>query len=97
MKNLVGLIITLSLSACAAAGNKFDASKINTLIPGVTTLDSATQELGRSAATETNEDGSKLVKWKYATASLVGTHFDGVAILFGPDGKMMRITKQESH
>jgi hypothetical protein len=73
-------------------GNRFDTAKISTLMPGVSTDADAVQQLGPPSATSTNVDGSQALQWLYSYGTAVGTTGSAHAvILFGPDGKMIRL------
>ena len=77
-------------------GKKFDASRLDELQPAISSIDDAKRVLGPNSAESTSADGSKLLQWQYVQGSMIGGEGEHVAILFGPDGKMIRVTHKSS-
>jgi outer membrane protein assembly factor BamE (lipoprotein component of BamABCDE complex) len=89
------LLFLLLMSACVYQqhGNRFDASAINQLVPGVSTKEDAITKLGQPTAVSTNADGSQVLQWYYVFGTAIGVGGGAqAAILFGSDGKMIRVT-----
>jgi hypothetical protein len=80
-------------SACITVGHKFDLAKVDLLTPGASTIDDATRLLGEPSAESDMPDGTKLFQWQYSQGTALGTgSASHVAILFGADGKMIRVS-----
>ncbi len=95
IRNLWPILLALSLSACVYMqhGTRFDPNVINQLTPGVSTQQDAIAKLGKPMAVSTNADGSQLLQWQYVYGTAVGIGGGAhAAILFGSDGKMIRVT-----
>lgn len=86
------LLVATVVTACASAGNKFDASKVDQLRPGVSSVEDAVTLLGKPTAESNNVDGSKLLQWQYMSVMIASASSDHVAILFDRSGKMIRVT-----
>jgi hypothetical protein len=90
---IVVLAVVLGLTACAQRGTRFDVDKVSELQPGISTDQDAIAKLGPPMAVSNAASGNKLLQWQYvygtALATGGGAH---VAILFGQDGKMIRVT-----
>jgi hypothetical protein len=89
------ILLALMLSACVYQqhGTRFDPNAINQLTPGVSTQQDAIAKLGKPMAVSTNADGSQLLQWQYVYGTALGTSGGAhAAILFGSDGKMIRVT-----
>lgn len=82
--------------ACATVGHRFNADAVNQLAPGVTTMEEAIRAVGPPTARSTMAGGSTLLQWQHIrTNGLTGRgESSHVAVLFGPDGKMVRVTHQ---
>jgi hypothetical protein len=98
MRRVFILVLMLTLTGCipgiVSAGHEFDMSKAEALTPGVSTIEDAKTQVGQPFSEENNADGTVLVKWVYGANGVVGVHEKGIAILFGPDHKMIRVTKR---
>ena len=91
---IVAILLAFSLSACVYQqhGTRFDVSAVNELQPGVSTKQDAIAKLGKPTAVSTTVDGSQLLQWQYVYGTAIGVGGGAhVAILFGPDEKMIRI------
>lgn len=86
------LLFAAVVTACASSGNKFDASKVDQLRPGISTAEEAVTLLGKPTAESNLVDGSKLLQWQYMSVLVASASSDHVAILFDTNGKMIRIT-----
>lgn len=93
------LVVALTLSLCVSAcvyqqqGNRFDPAKVAELQPGVSTQQDAIDKLGPPSAVSNYPDGSRLLQWQYVYGTAVGVGGGAhAAILFGADGKMIRVT-----
>jgi outer membrane protein assembly factor BamE (lipoprotein component of BamABCDE complex) len=92
----ISILLTLFvLSGCVyqQQGQRFDASAINQLIPGSSTEQDAIAKLGKPISVSTNADGSQVLQWYYVYGTAIGVGGGAhAAILFGVDGKMIRVT-----
>ena len=88
-----GLVLIVGLLlGCTTIGDTFDIDKVDELTPGVSTVAEAKRLLGNPSAESNYADGSKLLQWQYVTGTLIGGSGAHVAILFGRDGRMIRVT-----
>ena len=88
------LALSLPLAGCMTSGVKFTMAEVESLQPGVTTKDEAIALLGKPTSRSTMADGSELLQWMYSEAIYIAAESRHVAILFGRDGRMLRITHQ---
>jgi outer membrane protein assembly factor BamE (lipoprotein component of BamABCDE complex) len=89
------LMINFVVSGCLyqQRGERFDASAINQLTPGVSTEQDAIAKLGKPVSVSTNADGSQVLQWYYVYGTAIGVGGGAhAAILFGPDEKMIRVS-----
>lgn len=93
MKTIAALLFAVTLSACATHGTKFDSAKVDTLQPGITTVEEVTATLGKPYSMSDMGKNGKLLQWIY-TGMGGSSH---VAILFRPDGTMERITQRSGN
>lgn len=94
MPIILAISLAFSLSACVYQqhGTRFDVAAVNELQPGVSTKQDAIAKLGKPKAVSTNADGSQLLQWQYVYGTAIGVGGGAhVAILFEPDGKMIRV------
>lgn len=96
VRKLGALLVMFALAGCITVGNKFDPNVVNKLTPGISTEADATQLLGKPTAISSLAGGTELLQWQYSEGTIVGGSGAHVAILFGPDQKMIRITHQFS-
>ena len=85
-------LASLALTACMTIGHKFDPSALDTMRPGVTTIQDAEAALGKPQSTSAAANGGTLLQWMYTQGSVVGGSSAHVAVLFDKDGKMVRVT-----
>ena len=90
------LVVTslLLLSACVYQqnGNRFDADALKQFQPGTTTEQDAIAKLGQPMAVSTYANGNRLLQWQYVYGTAIGVGGGAhAAILFSPDGKMIRV------
>lgn len=88
------LALTLPLGACMTSGVKFTMAEVQSLQPGVTTKEEAIARLGKPTARSSMGDGSELLQWMYTEVVYIASDSRHVSILFGPDGRMVRIAHQ---
>ena len=89
-------LCALTLAGCVyqQLGTRFDPELISRLTPGISTEQDAINLLGKPAALSTNADGSQLLQWQYVYGTAIGIGGGAhAAILFGRDGKMIRVTQ----
>jgi hypothetical protein len=72
-------------------GHPFDPSLINQLRPGVSTVEDATRLFGPPETDQTNAAGEHDLEWAYGQAVAGQGQAARVAIIFGPDGRMIRV------
>ena len=85
--------LVMLISGCVTVGHKFDLAKVDLLTPGASTVEDATRLLGEPSAESDMPDGTKLFQWQYSQGTAFGTGSGShVAILFGADGKMIRVS-----
>lgn len=95
MYNRLGISCAMmALAACTTIGNKFDPERVSQLTPGVSTIADATALLGTPSSRSPSANGSTLLQWIYSQGTLFGGNGGHVAILFGADGRMLRVTHQ---
>lgn len=85
-------LASLALTACMTVGNKFDPSAVDSMRPGVTTIQDAETALGKPASSSAAVNGGTLLQWIYTQGTMVGGSSAHVAVLFDKDGKMVRVT-----
>ncbi len=91
-KAVLSIGTVLLLGACATSGTKFEMSAVNAMQPGVTTYEDAVATLGKPRGVAIAADGAKSVVWSWAEAgAFTGVQSRAVSILFGKDGKMIRV------
>lgn len=95
LRNLLGAVtLCAAITACSQQyGREFDPETARTFTPGVTTERQAVAALGEPVSRATYRDGSELLQWIYTEGSLTGHSGAQLAVLFGPKGKMVRITR----
>jgi hypothetical protein len=94
MRPIIVAIILAFLSACVYQqhGTRFDANAVNELQPGVSTKEDAIAKLGKPSSVTTKADGTQLLQWQYVYGTAIGTGGGAhAAIIFGPDGRMIRV------
>lgn len=85
-------VASLALTACMTVGHKFDPSAVDSMRPGVTTIQDAETALGKPASSSAVVNGGTLLQWIYTQGSVVGASSAHIAVLFDKNGKMVRVT-----
>jgi hypothetical protein len=83
------MLAVAALAGCAISGHPFNASGLNQIIVGRTTLDQATRYLGAAPVdTWRRDDGSVLARWAYKSSAVTDAVYfrREVWLRFGPDG-----------
>jgi hypothetical protein len=91
---LLGALLASCAAACAGCmqiGAHFDTRKVAELEPGVSTEQDAIEKLGKPGSVSNLPDGTRLLEWQYDYATVLVAGSANAAILFGPDGRMIRI------
>lgn len=88
------LTLTLPLTGCVTSGSKFTMAEVQSLQPGVSTKAEAIALLGPPTSVSVMGDGSELLQWMYTEVVYIAGEGRHVAILFGRDGRMIRIQHQ---
>lgn len=96
-------VLAMGLAGCASTtiGKPFPANNVAQLQLGVSTTADARRLLGEPYQAVTNRSGEQLLIWQYirsdATSGLasvdVQTSQQGAALVFGPDGRLLRAEK----
>ncbi|CAR53402.1 hypothetical protein [Burkholderia cenocepacia] len=84
-------LASLAVSACMTIGHKFDPDALDSMRPGVTTIQDAETALGKPASSSAVANGGTLLQWMYSQGSVIGASGAHVAVLFDKDGKMVRV------
>jgi hypothetical protein len=90
----VYLAVYLGLTACVYQqhGTRFDPSLINQLRPGISTEQDAITLLGKPVSVSTAANANHVLQWYFVYGTAIGVGGGShAAILFGPDGKMIRV------
>ncbi|RZI98581.1 MAG: hypothetical protein EON90_12875 [Brevundimonas sp.] len=69
-------------------------AEVQSLQPGVTTKEEAVALLGKPTARSAMPDGGELLQWMYTEVIYIAGEGRHVSVLFGPDGRMVRIQHQ---
>jgi hypothetical protein len=73
-------------------GKRFDLAKVDEMRPGMTTMAEAEQVLGPPTSRSNFADGTTLLQWMKNEPILFAPRGAHVAVLFGRDGRMVRVT-----
>ena len=98
-RSTVACMLAAVLSACASSGNNFSSSGVSQLVAGETTFDQARNLLhGDPVIVYPQSDGTSMARWAYkTTVSTDAIYFNReLWLLFGPDGRFMRVLKSEN-
>lgn len=95
-KYFVSIVILICCISCTTVGNKFDPQVVNQLKPNISTIDEATGLMGPPMAQSAMPGGNTLYQWQYAQGTIVGGSGAHVAILFDPNGVMLRVQHMSS-
>lgn len=93
-KFAVPCVLSLTLTACMTVGSKFDPNVLDSMQPGVTTLQDASTSLGKPTSISAAPGGGTLLQWIYSQGSLIGGSGAHIAVLFDKDGKMVRMIQR---
>lgn len=85
--------IALLSAGCVSIGTNYDQAALNSLQPGMTT-DQVVQRLGQPNSVATLPDGRTQLLWVHSRGSMFGANARSVALVFGPDGKLIRTVNQ---
>jgi outer membrane protein assembly factor BamE (lipoprotein component of BamABCDE complex) len=89
----IAMLAVITACVYQQHGNRFDVAAINQLRPGASTEQDAVALLGKPTATSAPENGGHVLQWYFVYGTALGTGGGAhAAILFGPDGKMVRVT-----
>jgi hypothetical protein len=86
-------LVTLITGCTMQVGRNFDPSRVNELRPGVSTVHDAEARFGPASLVSSNpENGHQLLQWSYVYGTSTGAGGGAnLAIVFGADGRMIRI------
>lgn len=79
------------LAACTSVGPDFSMGEVERMKPGQTTFSEAQRVLGQPTTLAREADGSTRAGWARAETMGPVTSSRAVMILFGPDGRMVRV------
>ena len=87
------ILSPIVLSACfyVQTGNRFDMADVRAMRPGVTTEAQAVAKLGKPASFTDMGNGTHLDQWMYVYGSVIGGGGAHAGLIFGDDGKLVRI------
>jgi len=88
------LIALVFLNGCALFSKPVGMAAVDRFKTGVTTIDQATNVLGRPQSFTQQSDGSIVVGWLHRKTTNIGPDTQGVAILFDSNGKMVKVTQK---
>lgn len=89
---LSAILLALCLSACAHVGTDFDASKLADLRPGMTVAEVSAELGGKPRSVGHGASGNTSYVWSYGEKTpLMRARAKMAVVLFGPDGKMIRV------
>ena len=89
--SIVAVALVAALTGCVSVGKDFSMADVDAMQPGVTTFQDAVAKLGEPASTSMAGDGQKLASWVRVASGLGSTTQKAVSIVFGKDGKMIRV------
>ena len=91
---LILSFLLLTAGCAIQEGQRFDATTVQQMQPGITTQEDAIAQLGKPAKTVSNADGTQLLQWQYIYGTSGSWTGDAhAAILFGPDHKMIKVVE----
>lgn len=93
-RKALGLVVTLTLTACITVGKKFDVDAVDKLQPETSTTAQAVDLLGPVTSETSYPNGTKLLQWQYSQGTPVGGRGGHVAVLFDKDGRMIRLVQK---
>jgi hypothetical protein len=87
------LALALATAGCVSMGPNYDPAAVAQLTPG---MDKAQviAVLGHPTTTVTSTDGSQTMMWTHATGSMLGSDARSVMLMFGADGKYVKMMSQ---
>jgi hypothetical protein len=77
--------------ACATTGHRHNPAGVDSLEPGVSTIEDAQALIGRPSAETNYADGSRLLQWQFIHGTPFGASGSHLAVLFDADGKFVRV------
>lgn len=97
MRRIWVIAAVLVLAACVTVGQRFDLGRADELVVGESTEEDAKRLLGAPTAVTTLADSTYLLQWQYSRGTALGTGSGAhLVILFGPDGRMVRVVHQST-
>ena len=93
-KAIILVLVSLTLTACMTVGHKFDANALDSMQPGLTTIQEASTKLGKPESISAAPNGGTLLQWMYSRGSLAGGSGAHVAVLFDNNGKMVKVIQR---
>lgn len=80
-------------SACVSMGTSFDPAAVAQLRPGMT-REQVIQLMGKPNSVATGPDGRQQLIWVHSKGSMFGAEARSVALVFGPDGRLLQAPAQ---
>ena len=93
-KVLLAASVALTFIGCASVGQDFNMADVDSLQPGISTLEQAKEKLGKPQSVGKYGDDRTTVTWIRSQASIGSASSKAVAILFDRDGKMIRVVSR---
>ena len=90
MKKIIFLMIAIICVSCTTVGTKFDIDDVDELVPGQTTLQEATELLGKPS-TIAFMSGGTIYVWQYMRVGIGRVTNSAVAITFDDQGIMTNV------
>lgn len=93
MKELLCIAAAVVLVGCASVGTEFRPAALSQVQPGQTTMAQAAELLGSPPQqTVRTDNGVTTLIWRHVVAAPgVVTKNQSITLLFGPDGKLVRV------
>lgn len=90
--------VAAALAGCASFGEEFDPAAVDTLKPGVATVEDAVAALGPYNGDSRLADGTRVYTWMHSRAnSLTGSAAaQSVSLIFAPDGRLKATSRSSS-
>jgi len=90
-RNLIITTCTLVIAACASSGKKLDMNVVDSFIPGKTTIQEATEKLGKPVIQNQLPNNEVIIGWNYIFSSPLGVKSRSATIKFSSDGVMKQV------
>jgi hypothetical protein len=82
MRNLLLILVVLSLNACMSMGTKVEQDKLTKLVPGKTTYAEVVSQFGKPTQAMMNSDGTRTAIYTYSQTQANAASFVPFVALF---------------